>query len=301
MNFTDSGDSKKIKAKKCFSMLFDVWIISVIWIVVMMILRSGDIEPGFIIRSLFPSLFGNNWYLTCYLLFYPFHTVFNSLIARFDRKTHLRIVIRLGIPYLFINSMKEELLYATELTTWIALYFLVAYIKKYYYEDLMKRKTTIVLIIIGITGFIFEIVMTDLLGLNIGFFRKQMLHWGKNSNPFIIMTVLGLLSVFLKLDMKNKVINYISSLMMLVFIIHENIIFSAYMRPYFYVFIHDTFGYRYISLWVIIGSLSLFGIALVIAVIYDNTLRIIVKKISALVCDLCAKTYLKIENKLIKT
>ncbi len=293
-------ESKQVKTKKCFSILLDVWIISVIWLIVMVILRSGDIAPAYIIRSLLPNLFGNNWYLTCYLIFYPLHPLLNILISHFDKRTHFRVVSGLGIPFLLINSIKEDLLYATNLTTWIALYFLISYIKKYHYEDIMKKKMSFLLIAIGIAGYLFEVLITDFIGFHIGELKHQMLHWGKNSNPFIIITALGLFVVFMKHGYRSKIINYISSLMMLVFVIHENIVFSAYTRPLYYVFIYNNFGYGIICLWVIIGSLGVYGISLILAAVYDKTLRKVSHKLSDLLCGFLTTIYIKIEKKLIK-
>lgn len=54
-------------------MLVEIWTVSIIILIITYIILRGDISTKIILKSVFPTLFANNWYMTCYLLFYPVH------------------------------------------------------------------------------------------------------------------------------------------------------------------------------------------------------------------------------------
>ncbi len=83
--------SSKYNKRKWFFMLFEIWVVSIIILVVTFFIRHGDVSSKLIIRSILPTTFSNNWYLTCYLLFYPIHPYLNSIIQRSDKRHLFRI------------------------------------------------------------------------------------------------------------------------------------------------------------------------------------------------------------------
>lgn len=78
-------DNTKASGKKMMGMLLDIWVISVLFLGITLLIR-GEVSGKLFIFSLFPTLFANNWYLTCYLLFYPIHPYLNRLIAAMTQK-----------------------------------------------------------------------------------------------------------------------------------------------------------------------------------------------------------------------
>lgn len=62
-------DRKTINKEKWWFMLLEIWSVSIVILVVVNILRTGNIAAKLMIKSLFPTTFSLNWYMTCYLLF----------------------------------------------------------------------------------------------------------------------------------------------------------------------------------------------------------------------------------------
>lgn len=78
-------DSTKASGKKMMGMLLDIWVISVLFLGITLLIR-GEVGGKLFLFSLFPTTFENNWYLTCYLLFYPIHPYLNRLISAMTAK-----------------------------------------------------------------------------------------------------------------------------------------------------------------------------------------------------------------------
>lgn len=57
--------SRTCDKKKILRMILDVWIISMVILIVVLFLRKGDIQYEYIRASVFPVTFAANWYVTC--------------------------------------------------------------------------------------------------------------------------------------------------------------------------------------------------------------------------------------------
>ena len=104
-------NSSKYSKRKWFAMLFEIWFVSVFILAVTLIIRHGSISPRIILSSLMPTTFSNNWYLTCYLLFYPIHPLLNIVIQKLDKRNHLRLACAMLILYCGFGFLKEDLFF----------------------------------------------------------------------------------------------------------------------------------------------------------------------------------------------
>jgi hypothetical protein len=281
-------------------MLVEVWIISIIILAVTLIVRSGDIGFKLIIYSIFPNIFANNWYLTCYLLFYPIHVILNKILDGMNQRQHLGATCALVVLYLIINLVKGGLFFTSAIIVWVAIYFLLSYFKTYHKKQCDSIKFNVILFVIGFLLFLATIIVTNLLGLKISYFSNKLLHWNNNNNIFAITFVIALFNLFRQMQFKSRFINYISSLSLLVYIIHENIILRSYYRPFFINWLYETFGYSQVVLLMLAAALAIFVGTTIVAFIYDKTLRRFVRKLSELVHKVCSKLWNKFADWVIK-
>lgn len=96
------------KKKKWFFMLIDIWTVSIMILVITYVILHGGISPKIMIESIFPTFFSNNWYMTCYLLFYPISPILNRVINSMSKKQLFRSTSALTILYIFINAILED-------------------------------------------------------------------------------------------------------------------------------------------------------------------------------------------------
>lgn len=92
-------DRERNSKERAVRMLADIWVISVSILLIVLALRRGDLGGTLILKSLFPTLFSLNWYLTCYLLFYLIHPFLNQLIRGMSQRTLFRVAVLMFLLY----------------------------------------------------------------------------------------------------------------------------------------------------------------------------------------------------------
>jgi hypothetical protein len=272
-------------------MFVEIWVISMIILVFTLIERRGDISIGLIIKSIFPNIFGNAWYITCYLLFYPIHTILNKVIGDMNQRQLLAAACVLFVIYFGIGWLRSGLFYISIPISWIAIYLVVAYIKLYLPKFAESKKANIILLIIGIVAMIAVVLIVDVLGLKFSRFSDNLLILINKFNPLVVATAFAAFNLARKMAFKSRFINYISSFSLLVYVIHYNIIFNAYYRPFLLNWAYQTFGYSQVVLLMLALSVAIFVGTFVVAIIYDKTLRRLVKKLSEAVHTLCSRIW----------
>lgn len=207
-------DSKKMNEKKWWHMLLEVWFISIVILVMVYVLRIGNIDVRLLIQSLFPTTFSTNWYMTCYLLFYLLHPVLNGIIRRMSQRNLLKSATLLFTLYIGANFIKRGLFFSSNLALWISIYFGVAYMKLYLKDFMSSTKGNIGIMAVGVIGNIGLVLITNFLGLKIEFFADKLWYWYTIHNPCLILTAIALLNLAHKISWRNAFVNHISKLSM---------------------------------------------------------------------------------------
>lgn len=289
-------DSKQVNVNKIVSMIGDGFIVSVIMLSAFII--AGFRFPTlYLIKQFFPITLGNTWYITVYLLLYAIHPLLNIVIDKLDKRTLLRVDIGFILLYCcncFI--MNNSVLSYSDLLAFIGIYFIVAYVKLYMRSVTRNKMYGVAIVIIGIVGWFMEKFIILLLGLKISMFSNQAQKGNIFINPCYIIIAVGLLIIANNLTFYHGVVNYISSLSFLIYIIHCNIIMRNYGRYEFFEYIYLTYTYNYLLLWVIIFMIiNLFG-ALTLAIIYHMLLQNKVHKFFIGIVRHFRKFYGKLES-----
>ena len=85
---------------------------------------------------------------------------------------------------------------------------------------------------------------------------------------------------------KNKkirytpVINKVSSLSLVYYLITENYVFSTYVRPLIFKKIYLSGGYQYLPLWILIINMLTLSVGMFTSYIYNISIEKIVKRVS---------------------
>ena len=292
-------DSTKASGKKMMGMLLDIWGLSVLFLGITLLIRGG-VSGKLFIFSLLPTTFANNWYLTCYLLFYSIHPYLNRLIAAMSQKEHLKVVSVLAVLYIGFNFIKESFFFPSMLLLWISVYLIVAYIKRYCMELYSSAKVNGILLLCGAAGAVGIVVLTDLLGLKIAALSDQLLRWANNYNPFLILIAIAAFGLARNNHFKNKRVNQIAKCSMLIYIIHENILLRTYTRPYLWHCIFNRYGYAHILLWVFLYAAGWLLAALVLSLLYEKSIQKITAKVSEKILKWMGSWYQKYEDAMLK-
>ena len=290
-------ESTSYNKRKWFRMLVEIWTVSVIILVISSFVMKGSISPRLVVRSFFPTLFANNWYMTCYLLFYPIHPILNKIICLMNQKTLFRVAVALAFLYIFMCNIDVEWFFCTPIVLWVAIYFVIAYMKKYMPTFQNDIKANWILFGCSTAILLSAILLTNLIGLHIVYFSMNVFHWVSKNNICIILMSISLLNIVRQAHFVNKAINYISKLSMLVYIIHENIILATYARPKMWSLIYNNCGYKYVLGWVFVVSMVVLAFGFLSALAYKLLLQKKVNKVSDSLYNKLREAYYSIENK----
>lgn len=288
------------KKKKWFFMLVEIWTVSIIILIVTYAILHGGISAKIIIKSIFPTLFGNNWYMTCYLLFYPISPILNRVIDGMSKRQLLRSASALALLYIFLDFIKGDWFFSSTLILWVTIYFVMAYQQKYLMFFADSIKNNVVFALVNAVCFVGLILLTEVGGLHIAFLSEHMMHWANNCNPFIIFMSIAMFNIARNVHFKNRFINYISSLSLLVYVIHENLIIRAYFRPAMWNYVYTNYGYNNLIGWVFILVVITFLFGIIAAALYSVTIQKFVKKISNRLYESLKKKYLSMENRILE-
>ncbi len=142
--------------------------------------------------------------------------------------------------------------------------------------------------------------MTNILGLHTAMFKDKLLHWSSNCSPFMLLIAFAIFNIGRNLKFKSKIVNYVSGLSLLIYIIHENPFVKTYIRPYLWQCIYDTVGYVYILCWALLLALVVFIVSLVLSILYKSTVQrlitYLVPKLYELICSIYKKYELLIKK-----
>ena len=285
---------KKKKKEKVWQMIIDIWFISVI-IALIYFLSSVNVAPTYLIRSLFPNILSNNWYTTCYLLFYAFVPLLNKALDVTERKQYEKMVITLILLYFGIGFVLPKNFETNYLIMFFVIHIIVFYIRKFREDIYTNTKLNRIILIISSVCLLALIIVLNTLGLSINLKKKKMMWFGNFQNPFIIAIALSSLMISLNKTFYNKLINTISGVSLFIYIIHENSVFADYTRHSIGSYLLNTYGRNNVIVITLLFALVLFIITAIIAYIYQKTIMKITRKISLKISD----AYDQLVNKLI--
>lgn len=264
-------ESKKFSFHKIISIISDIWIISVLFLLIYFIMGE-EISGMKVISSLLPTTYGNNWFLSVYILMYLFHPILNMTLEIIKKRLHLCFCIVMVIMYCIIGYFDKDVFFPSRITDAIVIYLIVSYLKKYlphFCDDFRKNHS---LAIIGAVGTFGIQLLTNLLGLRIEFFSDKVIKWNFNTSPFILMLAIGLFNSVKGKYFVNHMVNYVSSLTMYIYLFHENIHIRNTRQAIIENFL-SKLGQNHLAGNVIIFSVIIFIGAVIVSIIYKETLH----------------------------
>lgn len=263
--------SKKCKYKKIIYLFSDVCVWCIFYDIFFKYFFDGDNN---IQVNNVPL---NYWFVSAYICMYFLHPYFNILIDNLDKKGLLRLNIFNVSIWCILQLVLWGAFYLTELVSMIVIYFFVAYIKKYM-QNLIND--------IVFNAKVFGVTFGCILCLNyllpiIGAINDVAFHWYSFRTPLLVVNAISLYCIFDKVKIKSRIISYLSSFSILIYIIHGNSLVIVHVYSPVFKKIYDTYSYNYIFLWCIILSGIVLGVSFLMAYIYKISFQKLVYK----VCD----------------
>ncbi len=287
-------DSNTASVKKVFHMIADCFIISIAWLLIVLAL-GYNVSLSDIVGSIMPVTFMRYWFVGCYILLYLAHPLLNIIINTIDKRKLLSVNLVLIILYCGVNFLLPNTYYYTRFVGFICIYFITAYMKKYMTGFRTDKRANYIMLAVSAAFALAMVLLTNFLGMRISIFSGMLQRWNVFINPFFVMISLSMFNLAKSHDFKNKAVNYISGMSLLIYIIHNNRLLMEKIKTSFFGWVYTTYSYSAELLWVVVFGIILFAGSLAAGFVYKATLQKAVVKF----CDFVYVPMKKAAGKLI--
>ena len=271
-------DDSICKYRKIWMFILDIWTVSVLFLIVSVVVFNISLPIKMVIQQLFPTLFSNNWYMSCYIILYLVHPFLNIILTKSDKKQLFRLIVTLITIYIVFNSI-YPVFFPSKMTLWVTIYLYVGYAKKYAMHIIGKNRINSLMLIIGLVGWISTVLFLNTIGLYVSFVNVNLLQFNNGNNIFLHMIAFALFNIARQHQFYSPAINKFASLSIFIYIIHENMIVRTYLRPQIWERINHERGYNYILIWLVTIVLLNYLISFVIGYLYTVSVHKIVVSI----------------------
>ena len=230
----------KFKIKKLIKMVLQVWFYLLFFFLIALKFNLiKEINVMTVIRLFLPSSITDYWFIASYIITYIFSDYVNIFINRMTRVEHktfiiLGFIILSVLPYL--SGLKFLYNNGFNFFHFIYLYIVGSYLRMYplkntyHFKRMMKKKYIFLMILIFISMFMLNYLMTIFANRING--TNSVFNYISNnilltkycySNPITIIQTIAYFEIFNSIKFKNKIINFISGNVLGIYLFHENV------------------------------------------------------------------------------
>lgn len=221
---------KNVKIDKLLLLFLQTTIYSLLIYIVAITLDIIPLSMKGVIKSLFSLIFGN-WFIISYIQLYLLIPFVNKLIQSLNKKTLFLLISLLTFFYFGISSfISVEVWKLSNIGYFIIMYMIGAYIRLYGVNDKLNKYCILLLFLLGIIVFLIDITgIYFSLKLGVDFVKRVF------SRAFGISSILSFfISTFVfiyfekrEFNLFSKLLNYISSSSLGIYLIHDNYIIRS--------------------------------------------------------------------------
>ena len=198
-------------------------------------------------------------------------------------KTYFFIFI--GIIFINMFAYNGDLLFLNYFFGFLFVYFIITYIKKYVkiFENNFKLNITICITCLCLL--ILSILLINYLGLKYVFFSKQLLLLNRFYNPLILMFAISLLYLMKNNERHNKIVNYISSLSLLIYVFHAHPYIQGFVKGLYFDYYYNI-GYKNLVILSLLLAVIFTVGSLVLSAMYSLIEQFTIKLIKKTNCNI---------------
>lgn len=251
-----------------------------------------------LLYSIFPIATYNNWFVCCYLIFYLINPTLKTVADSLNQRRSLIFIILGLYAFSLWNMIFPSAFLYFQLVQFILIYFIVVYFKRFVKLERFTSNKALICSLIGFVGLFMHTVIINAVSVNIFHITIQ-----QNSlSPWILIICFSSFFFFLHLKLRSNIVNFLSSLSLLVYLIDENYAVRSTLKPYFW-YIYQ-WGGIHSSCINMIAQIVLFTffsltVCIVLATLYKFTDRFVISKICRLLDKFFVSVYLRIEKTLV--
>lgn len=237
----------KFNLRKLIMLLLEVWFYSAGFFLISVAMGGAKLSLDEIAHAFFPVLTRQYWFVSVYVALYVLFPFMNIAIRNVTKKQHFLLI---GILVLLFAIFPNSMLAfggGMSINWFITLYFIAAYLKKYYCIGSHKSK----------------ISLTYFAGIVLLFISRLFTEYFYKYNTILVLACsVTFMMMFINLQINNKILEHmilvVSPLTFGIYLIHDN----NYIRDFLWGLVSER---KYLDSW--ISPLYLVGITVLIFVI----------------------------------
>ena len=212
---------KTIKRKNILKLFFEAIFYSYAILLTFSCLLPEKINIDHIIKSIFPIMSNQEWFITAYLLLYLSIPFLNKLVKNLDKKQIYALITFLILCFSIMPSIGFLLEYYSTYMWFICLYLVGGAIRSYQPKELIQENKYIL---------IFTIIVIPICLIFNYTVRSEIFRVMDNNNFILFIASVSIFVSFIKKkEWKNQVINYIASSTLGIYLLHDNFIVREIM------------------------------------------------------------------------
>ncbi len=241
-----SSEKKTVSSKKIFGILGEAWFYRIVIFIVMVFLSIAPLDKVQQFELLFPISLNEYWFINCYAVLYLLIPYLNKVIHRMTKKDYIHFLFLMILLLSILPFTTRERFIANNgytIVNLVLIYFIGAYFKKYpikeepMFQQLSTKSWRWILFFLFF--FVAGIRLSfHYLGLYMANTNSSFLAYFGNiievsllnySTPLVLLQT-GIYCLFFEsIKVKSKIINYVASTTLGIYLIHDHASFRYYM------------------------------------------------------------------------
>lgn len=285
---------QKFNMKKVFKLILEMFIYSIVIYAILKCFNLVKNDTYTFIKALFPIVYGN-WFVIYYIMIYLLSPFLNKMINNLNKTSHFRLICICILLWSIIPTITNNFWVWSSLDAFLVMYIIGSYLRLYPKEKKSNKINVLVLLIV-----VAVLVAISIYFMYNGTFNDMKTYFHKLNNFFMVIVAIYLFKVFEHMNFVNKPINYISSSILGIYLIHDN----EFMRSVIWTKIYNNMDYissKYYILQIGIKLVAIFILGLIIDKLVTKILNLtIFKIIDKIKLEKCKQICEKIEEKAMK-
>lgn len=212
----------KFKIQKLIKLHFQVLFYSVFILIIFAIFNLENIKISDVIKSIFPIIFQNYWFITTYFMLYILSPFLNKFIKSLSKNEYLNLLLILIFLLSIIPTFTTMTLNFGLVFWFVFLYLISGYLKKYPNKFIENKRYNLITFFISFTIILISVILFNVLGKYSEIFFLHATYFKEYNSVFILICSISLFLYFKKLNIQSKVINNISMTTLGIYLIHDN-------------------------------------------------------------------------------
>lgn len=217
---------KQLSVSNVTKLLSQVWFYSILMFGICVGIFGYDYSIVELIKVFLPTIFGEYWFFTAYIVLLVFTPFVNKAINAISQYEFKILILTMIMLWVIIPTFTAQRMYGTELLQLLLFYVIGAYFSHYEIIFLKNRRNRYILTAISFGLMFLSTVALDIVAQYIGIFSDRGTIFYERNSLLTLGCAVGLFaSAIYKEPYTSKTINKIATNIFGVYLIHDNPVF----------------------------------------------------------------------------